>query len=1031
MSSVGYATLQIIPSMRGVQASLNQQMAGIAPDVGRQAGAKAGQGFSSGFLGGLTPMKVGAAAVGLAVAAGFRSAVNTAREFEAQLSAVAAVSGATGGELDALRDKALQLGADTAFSASESAAAMEELVKAGIPVEGVLGGAADAAVALAAAGGVELATAAEVAANAMNSFNLTAAEMPRIADLVAGAANASAIDVNDFAYSLQMSGSVAALVGLDFKDLAVGITALGNAGIKGSDAGTSLKTMLMRLEPTTAKATTLMDELGITTNGLNNQFFDAQGEAKSLAEIAGVLEEALRGQTEQQKLATLNTLFGADAIRAAAVLSKEGAAGIRELSGALGEVTAEEVAAKRLDNLNGSLEQLSGSWETLLIVIGSKAIPLIRATADGLDRMIGFLTDPPTGFFDPLIPAGRDLVAIGENVVELFGDMTSAARPFVELGAKLGAGAVVVGLTAMADVLERVTGFLADHSDVVVAATAAYVGFKGAMIAGAAWTTVSTAVSGATASVTYLTGAIQALAATRGVTTLTASVGVLRSSFEAATTGAAGLAVGIGAIAGAAAYGYMQWKKWGDEGRKMANDEILAPLREQLDGTAESYFTAASRASEGAVMLREQVVGSTAIWDADWRRSMKEGAAASEEFAQEMVASGARIEVGMSGLQAATGMSGAELQAWAGKLNVDLIPALLDGSLNFGDFVTKVRDAANAAANGTPTTDSLTGSYETLADATADSTEKLKAWKDALDAALGVEKGIFDATTDFERSLDTLEEQFGSSWVTTIDTATTAGLENREALSGAVDSAVALAAAYGETGNLEAAAMILQNTRDRLTEAGEAAGVSKEQMSAYIDELGLTPEVVQTQIDAAGLEGATGLAERLRLELDGLDGREIGVTIDVLASLGATAPPGARNAERFDRRWGGIDSYATGGIRAQVGRGDLIRWAEPETVKEAYIPFRGDRARSLAILSEAAGWFGMGVSKLGKSNRIVPMAAGGITALASSTAAAGGPAPIQFTGDIYAPDEATGEQLGLDLVRGARMAEFLHPNGVR
>ena len=113
--------------------------------------------------------------------AALAKSIGTAADFEQKLSAVAAVSSATGGQLDSLREKALQLGADTSFSASESATAMEELVKAGVSVEGVLGGAADAAVALAAAGGVDLATAAEIAANSMNTFNLAAGDLPRIA----------------------------------------------------------------------------------------------------------------------------------------------------------------------------------------------------------------------------------------------------------------------------------------------------------------------------------------------------------------------------------------------------------------------------------------------------------------------------------------------------------------------------------------------------------------------------------------------------------------------------------------------------------------------------------------------------------------------------------------------------------------------------------------------------------------------------------------------------------------------------------
>ena len=1015
MSTVGYATLQIVPSMRGVQAELTRQMAGIAPNVGRQAGQQAGGGFLQGFVGGITPLKASVAGAGLAVAAGLGAAINVTRNFEAQISAVGAVSGATAGDLEALREKAIQLGADTAFSASESASAMEELVKAGLSVEDVLGGAADATVALAAAGGVDLARAAEVASNAMNVFNLSAAEMPKIADLVAAAANNSAIDVNDFAFSLQMSGAVANLVGLDFEDLAVGITAMGNAGIKGSDAGTSLKVMLMRLEPSTKKARAEMKDLGIITADGANRFFDAAGNAKSLAEISGVLSEALAGQSKQQQLATLNTLFGADAIRAAAVLAEEGAVGINKLAEANRALSADEIAKKRLDNLNGSLEMLSGSVESLLIVVGSKATPVIRGFADGLNEVVDFLAAPPTGFFDPLIGPGEKLAEVVGNVGDLLGDLYDAGEPIARVMLGLGGAAVIAGLTVTADVLERVTGLMADHSDIVFAAAAAYVTFKGAMVAGAAWTAISTAVGAATTSVTYLTGAVQALAATKGVSTLTASVGVLQSSFVAATTGATGLALAVGAIGGAAALAYMQWKKWGDEGRKMAEGSIISGLRENLDGTADSYFKVAEASAEAARMARMDALNTTGFFNQDKKRQLEEGAAALEEFTEASVLSGARIQVGMSGLTASTGLSADALTAWGEKLNVDLLPALADGSLDFADFRGKVLDATNAAENGTPTTDALAESYAVLGDKTATSTEKLTAWKEALDAAMGVQKGIFDATTDFEQALASVGDTFGESWVNNLDASTEAGRNNREALSGAVDSAVALAAAYGETGNMEQAGIILQNTRDRLTEAGLAAGVSKDEMSAYLDELGLTPETVQTQIDLAGGDEAFWLAAGLNAELAGLDGKTVESFIKVKARFDSYTEKDWTNYGGGDKRpmfAGGITDYALGGIHAHVQRGERIRYAEPQTGGEAFIPRLGNAARSTAILAEAAGWYGLDVvaKDLAKRGRVVPMAMGGIAASMPAPVAAGSTrAPATFNTYTLDPSAASEE----------------------
>ncbi len=326
----------------------------------------------------------GAGLAGAAIAGGLALAVNSAANFEQRLSAVGAVSNATEEDMEAVRKKALQLGKDTVFSATDAATAMEELAKAGLTIPQIMNGAADATVALAAAGEVELPRAAEIAANAMNMFNLSAKDMPHVADLLAGAANASAVSVDELAMSLSQAGAVANTVGLDIDDTTAAIGLLGNAGIKGSDAGTSLKTMLLNLQPTTQKQIKLFKELGIVTEDGANRFFDAQGNVKSMAQISGVLEKSLKGMTKQQKLATLETMFGTDAIRAAAVFADQGSKGFNKFTKSMSGITAADVAAKRMDNLKGDLEALKGSLETAGIAIGTILIPALRSVTDAV-----------------------------------------------------------------------------------------------------------------------------------------------------------------------------------------------------------------------------------------------------------------------------------------------------------------------------------------------------------------------------------------------------------------------------------------------------------------------------------------------------------------------------------------------------------------------------------------------------------------------------------------------------------------------
>ena len=247
-----------------------------------------------------------------------------------------------------------------------------------------MNGAADSVVALAAAGGVDMPTAATIASNAMNQFGLKAQDMKGVVDSIAGAANASAIDVNDLGMAMSQVGAVANLAGLDFKDTAIAIAEMGNAGIKGSDAGTSLKSMLMNLQPQTDKQKGLMKDLGLITKDGSNAFYDATGKLKDLKGIQDTLSKSLEGMTQAQKQATLETIFGSDGIRAAAILTKEGAAGYDQMAASMGKVSAADVAAKRMDNFKGSMEQFMGSVETLGITVGTVLLPALRTLVDML-----------------------------------------------------------------------------------------------------------------------------------------------------------------------------------------------------------------------------------------------------------------------------------------------------------------------------------------------------------------------------------------------------------------------------------------------------------------------------------------------------------------------------------------------------------------------------------------------------------------------------------------------------------------------
>lgn len=219
--------------------------------------------------------------VGIAVAA-----LKTSADFERNMNQMQVVAGATGDEMKSLSAQALQLGKDTSFSALDAADAMLELSKAGLKVADV-SAAIPGVLDLAAAGGLGLAKAAEISANAVNSFGLEAKETTRIANMFAAAANASSVEVTDIALSFQQASAVWAVAGQDANSLTAAIAMLGNAGIKASDAGTSLKQMMLSLiAPSSNKAIDAIRDYNV-------QVFDANGKTRNFRDILISLEQGL------------------------------------------------------------------------------------------------------------------------------------------------------------------------------------------------------------------------------------------------------------------------------------------------------------------------------------------------------------------------------------------------------------------------------------------------------------------------------------------------------------------------------------------------------------------------------------------------------------------------------------------------------------------------------------------------------------------------------------------------------------------
>ena len=390
----------ISPAMAGM-AKVNAQFARTGTSMGRTGSAMT-------------------KAIGLPIAAAFAYSIKAAADFESALNNMQAVSGATAGQMKKVGATAKALGADVKLpgtSAKDAADAMVELAKGGMTAQQAMD-AARGTLMLAAAAGIENAEAATIQVSALNAFGLSAKSAGKVADLLAASANASTAEITDMAQSLQGSATVAHQAGFPSTQPATALSMLANAGIRGSDAGTSLKTMLMRLQAPMGAGAAAVTKYGLSLR-------DAGGELKSLPALAQEFQRKTEKLTKAQRDAAFAAIFGSDAIRAANILLGKSGAEYAALTAKLAaQGAAQKLAESRMRGFNGALEAFESTAQTAAITIGQVLLPMAT-------DMVRQLTEW-AGAFDRLTPAQQRMA------IQLAG-MAAAAGPALVVLGKLGA----------------------------------------------------------------------------------------------------------------------------------------------------------------------------------------------------------------------------------------------------------------------------------------------------------------------------------------------------------------------------------------------------------------------------------------------------------------------------------------------------------------------------------------------------------------------------------------------------------------
>ena len=370
-------------------------------------------------------MPVSTAVGGLGIAA-----VKTAADFDSAMSQVAAVSGATGDDLQALRDKAREMGEKTKFSASEAAQAMNYMAMAGWKSKDMISG-IDGIMNLAAASGEDLATTSDIVTDALTAFGLTAADSGHFADILAAASSNANTNVSMMGETFKYCAPIAGALGFSAEDTAEAIGLMANAGIKSSQAGTALRTIMNNLAGDVKISGQAIGDVTIATT-------NADGSMRSLSDILADCRAAFGGLTESEKAQAAESLVGKNAMSGFLALMNAAPADIEKLSGAIDNCdgTAEKMAATMQDNLMGQLTILKSQLEELAISFGEMLMPAIRSIVTKIQEFVDKLNGMDEGTRQMVLKIGLLVAALGPFLVILgttISKIGTAMKGFVQL----------------------------------------------------------------------------------------------------------------------------------------------------------------------------------------------------------------------------------------------------------------------------------------------------------------------------------------------------------------------------------------------------------------------------------------------------------------------------------------------------------------------------------------------------------------------------------------------------------------------
>ncbi len=769
-------------AMKKAQASVQQ----LHEETGKASQTQAWSTASTGLL------AFGATAVSVGV-----MAAKSFADFDSAMSEVAAATNTPKESLGELNNLAMELGAKTKFSATEAANGITELAKAGMSTSDIMGGALAGSLDLAATDNLSVADAAGYAATTLTQFGLAGSEASHVADVLAAGAGKAMGSVTDMAEALNNGGLVASQMGMSLEETTGTLAAFAQNGIVGAEAGTQLKTVLQRLQNPAADAKSKMDELGVSA-------YDAQGKFVGLDAVAGQLQAGTKGLTQAQRDQAMAMIFGSHAISGANVLLKEGASGIADWTSKVNDQGyASEVAAAKMDNLKGDLEQLGGAWETLMISVGGSSDVPLRAIVQNLTDIANFFSDH-SGLASGIIGI---TTALGGFALVAGGIMkaTTAAAEF-----SAAVKALNGGVGAIDSIKKAASGMTQVWTNLSGAQRAQMVGFSALMMAAP--------VIGA--QLNKLTGSSEDVAQ--------AMAGVESGSRSAADA--------FAQLDKEASKGYMGTVNFGQSIKDAADPGPLDGLFAFLGGIV-NIQTTSQKAEEkvGALddSLAKMVTGSPKQ-AAEAMSQLKQRLDDTDLSADQIVDTFGNTTNALRDQAAAAGVTGLSNQELADWMRGTVPPAVAAGQA--AQLAGKAYVEAGASAE--QQTASLQGTIDAM---TAYANAALK----TSGSTIGLEAAIDDATAAVQKNGATL------------DLNTEAGRSNQTALNGIASSALSLRdAQMAQDASTETMAASTNRAREQFVQTAIQMGMNSAQANDLANQYGLIPAEVTTSVSAPGVEYA-------------------------------------------------------------------------------------------------------------------------------------------------------------------------------